>query len=423
MHFAAIQEVRAVVKDRPETASGTIGGALAGNRVTIERCTPGAAEPAPIGVFRTQTAGWPSVTESDVKRLRARSHGAREAIVLVIRTLAQRPWSATLFLVDPKRPSTAESPLIEFPFDEYLLRNGWLIDLAPPAPHAEQLAAAARPRRSTPWVAAAAAVALMGGLTAIYESRWGRGAATAEVAAIPQAPPIVTAPIGLGATRKADDLELSWNGRSGLVRAASGGTLVIENGPVTRTIPVSAAQLQHGSVVYRPVSGVGVNFRLDLKMPDGRIESESLQVLGLDDAPSTAPIPTALAAAQPPRKAAPERTSVARADRVDNPAATKPPPPSNAEPEPVRRVSPQPSPDVAEELRQASGPVTISVLVRIDATGRVEAAKIVGATGEPESGSTHIRLAALNAAREWRFRPAMTDGHPVPSTQTLAIAF
>jgi len=73
-------------------------------------------------------------------------------------------------------------------------------------------------------------------------------------------------------------------------------------------------------------------------------------------------------------------------------------------------------------MRSAKGQVLISVLVSIDAAGKVDSAKIVGAANEPQHGD-HIRLAALNAARQWRFRPATSGGQAVPSTLTLAFNF
>src|SRR3954467_13960446 len=68
IHFAAIAELRAAVTGSNQVASGVIAGALTEDRVVIEHCA-GAAPP--IGLFRTQPAGWPTVTEPDVKQVQA----------------------------------------------------------------------------------------------------------------------------------------------------------------------------------------------------------------------------------------------------------------------------------------------------------------------------------------------------------------
>jgi len=408
---SAISELRAAVSGGVEVASGLIGGVLSEDRIAIEHCF---ANGVPIGLFRTQPAGWPAVTEPDLKRIQAAMPRATSAILLVVRTLVQRPWSATLFIVDPKRPSTTEQALIEFPFDEYLLRHGWLTELAPPPPPPQPRRAAANAGRSKrQLLAALASIALIGGAAAAYEIRRSR---PSEIGGISELTPVVTPPIGLHATRSLDEFELTWNRESELVRAATGGTLVIHNGSVVRMVPVSTSQLQAGRVMYHPVSGVDVDFRLELAMPDGRMESESIDVLGFDTAPSlTLPV-----AAQPRPNAAPP---VQSADRIDTQKMARTPSQTQTEPQPVRRVNPTLTREVTEEMRNAKGQVLISVLVSIDAAGKVDSAKIVGANGEPRPSGDHIRLAALNAARQWRFRPATTGGRAVPSTLTLAFSF
>jgi hypothetical protein len=163
------------------------------------------------------------------------------------------------------------------------------------------------------------------------------------------------------------------------------------------------------------VSGVDADFRLELKMPDGRVEAESIDVLGFDTAPSmTLPV-----AAAPRPKPAPAQS----ADRSDVTKIARTPSTGHTEPQPIRRVNPTVTREVVEEMRNAKGPVMISVLVSIDAAGKVDSAKIVGAAGEPKPSGEYIRLAALNAARQWRFRPATSGGRTVPSNLTLAFNF
>jgi hypothetical protein len=416
IHFAAIQELRSMVTGGHEVASGQLRGLLAEDCLTIEHCDIGASKTPPVGLFRTQPAGWPSVTEPDCQRMQAAMPQAGSAILMVVRTLARRPWSAALFLVHPRQPMPDQAALIEFPFDEYLLRNGWLTELAPPAPPPVRMPAL-RPKRRRRMIPAAAAVLALAGVVASYETHWGPWSRPAELADFPAPPQAVVPPIGLRATRSLDELEVSWNRGADLVRAATGGTLVIKNGSITRIVPVSLDQLHMGRIMYHPVSGVDVDFRLELTMPDGRLEAESIQVVGFDTTPSlTLPV-AAQPRSTPPVVQSADRTATAPVTQTA-PAAL-----SQTEPLPIRRVNPTMTKDVLEEMRSAKGVVTISVLVNIDADGKVSTAKVVSAAGEPSPSGSYIRLAALNAARQWRFRPATERGRAVPSALTLAFAF
>jgi hypothetical protein len=53
----------------------------------------------------------------------------------------------------------------------------------------------------------------------------------------------------------------------------------------------------------------------------------------------------------------------------------------------------------------------------------VDTAKVVSSTGEPSPSRSYIRLASLNAARQWKFRPATAAGKPAPSESTLVFNF
>jgi hypothetical protein len=417
IEFAAIAELRAMVDGPHEVASGSVRGMLAEDRIVLAHCAAASAKEDVIGLFRTQPAGWPSETEPDAKRLEAALPKSTSAVLLVVRTLARRPWSATLFLVDPKAPQLDEPALIEFPFDEYLLKNGWLTELAPPpAPPPRRMASPSRRSRRRWWVAAAAVAAGLGIAGAAYEWKWRPWMRAAEPVNL--AEPAVVPPIGLTATRSLDEVAVTWNRSSELVRAATAGTLIIRNGPVTRMVAVTPAQLRQGQVMYHPLSGVDSEFRLEMTMPDGRTEAESIQFVGFDTTPALT-LPVA-ARKRPAPESSADRLEVAPAPpRRESPPAAGPP----TEPQPIRRVNPLLNRDVVEEMRNAKGLVTMSVLVNIDAAGKVDSARIVAATGEPSPSGSHIRLAALNAARQWRFRPATAGGRAVPSTLTLPFSF
>jgi hypothetical protein len=407
LRYAFIQELRAIVKAPEDSASGLLFGRYALDSATIEHCVEGERPRSPIGLFRTQPGGLAALTSDDCKRIQAAIPAtASGALFLIVRTFAQRPWSATLFAIDPRKPSDAEAPLLEFPFDEYLLRKGWLTEQAP-APAAQiSPAAIPRPRARAPWIALAAAAALIGGGAAARRYQW----------RLPDPPPPPGLAIALSVARSFDELELSWNRTARAVRSATAATLTIRNGPVTRTVPVSAEQLRDGHIMYHPLPGADTDFRLEIRMPDGHSVAESFQVLEFGAAPPW-PVPSPVAFRPPPKP--PRRRQVSeRADPAAETASIAP-----AEPVAVRRVNPAVTPKVLEEMRAAQGKVTISVLVAIDAAGRVQTAKVVSSTGEPSGSGSYIRLASLKAAQEWKFRPATSAGKPAPSSSTLVFSF
>jgi hypothetical protein len=415
IHYGAIEELRACMGSAVESATGLLFGRYLEDSAVIEHCSTTPRAQAPIGIFRSQPAGWPGITAPDCKRLQASLPAtAPGALVLIVRTLAQRPWSATLFTVDPKRPSTAEAPLLEFPFDEYLLRNGWLTDLAPPAAPQPGMVAKTRSRQRVSWIAIAAAAALVGGGAAAYQLHWLPMRGPAEIVDVAEPPRPIAAPLALKVARSFDEFEISWNRGAELVQKATAGTLTIHNGPVTRVVPVRPDQLHEGRIMYRPLAGVDSDFRLEIATSDGKTQAESVQAVAFDTAPSMA-LPVAAAPRSPLPAQAADRTDVSGASRRGLAGAPR------TEPSPLRRVSPTISREVLGEMRNA-GKVTISVLVGIDAAGAVQTAKIVSSTGEPPSG-THIRLASLNAARQWKFRPATAGGKAVASELTLVFNF
>jgi TonB family protein len=114
------------------------------------------------------------------------------------------------------------------------------------------------------------------------------------------------------------------------------------------------------------------------------------------------------------------------ADRTDSAGAVRAPAAldtGRTQPLPVRRASPLFTREVLDEMRRAQGKVTISVLASIDANGSVRSAKVVSATGEPSPSGSYLRQASLNAARQWKFRPATVEGKAIASELTLVFTF
>jgi hypothetical protein len=234
------------------------------------------------------------------------------------------------------------------------------------------------------------------------------------------APP--SASLGLKVVRSTDDLEFSWSRDSHSIRLAAAGTVTIRNGSVLRTIDITPEQLREGRVVYHPISGVDVDMRLEVLTADGKREAESVQFLAFDTAPLVPrPVHPTPRLSPPPRS-----LPVHNAERVERNtvvAHIAAPNAPRAEAVPIRRANPDLSRNVQSEMRAARGKVSVSVLASIDSAGTVQSVKVLSSTGEPSPSGPYIRLAALNAARQWRFRPATAGGRPVASQTTLVFNF
>ena len=429
LRYSAVREVRDLATQPDGDISGLLRGRWDREGIVLEHATTVASDPNAVGVFRLQAGGWSALTLADRKKLN--SVGLVRGVVVVVRTLAQHPWSATLFTVEPDSDG-GEAPLAEFPWDEYVLRNGWLADLAPPDHQQARLALLGDSARSRRWVAVAALIAIAGaGGAAAYRwlpSRWNQPAA--EVPADPPRP-AASPVLGLKVARQAQDLEVSWDRGSEPVRLAGTGTLTIRSGPSTRVIALRPDQLREGRVVFQPVAGVDTDLRLEVLETGGKSAAESAQVIGFDTVPAVAqPAPPAARKAAI-KKSDNRKEAIQKSDNrkekltpagVRRPNAIAPAPGRN-DAVPVRRTTPELTSEVVREMQSADGKVTVSVLMSIDHTGRVDDAKVVASTGEPTANGPYLRLAALSAARQWRFRPAIADGKPVPSQVTVLFTF
>jgi hypothetical protein len=288
----------------------------------VESPLPGVDHVA--GFFRTQSGGRPEMVESDheIARRYFRSAGS---LFLLIQTSGHRPWSAALFELDGGR--SPKAPTLEFFFDEYLLRNGYLSDLVPEQPQ-RRLPAADLPRRSgNPRKGRTAVGALLlllllgGGGYKWYTAKDGREPAIPAASA--------SGPLGLKVTNGDKDFEISWDRQSPAVKQSSGGTLTIRDGGLTRTVLIPPAQLREGRIQYTPLFD-DLNFRLEIAQ-GVRTVAESIQVLSpgnkawqglLPDLPSNGALQNSLSVggvlpAQPQPPAQP-------ATRVESPSTNQP---------------------------------------------------------------------------------------------------
>src|SRR5262249_1480919 len=148
--------------------NGVLRGRWNDEGIVLEHGAAAALETDAVGVFRVQPGGWTALTAADRKKIKA--VGLARGVALGVRTLAQRPWSAPRFVVAGDTAG-GEAPLAEFPWDEYLLQNRWLMDLAPPAAPPPR-PAPVRKRGRTPWWMVAATALLIAGAAGAAAYRW-----------------------------------------------------------------------------------------------------------------------------------------------------------------------------------------------------------------------------------------------------------
>jgi TonB family protein len=224
-----------------------------------------------IGISRIQEGSWAESRESDAKLIHTfltEGHTAR-CLFLLIRKFDYRPWAATLFVADLSGNST---PVLEFPFDDYLLVNGYVADLTPqsvPEPPKKTRVW----QRKIPWILGVAALLVAAAIYS-WSPHWSpKGLDPAD------ADGSVTGSLGLDVHRKGEDFEVSWNRLLSAVRTASGGSLSIRESGVTKIVPLSPAQLREGSILYTPLTN-DLDFRFEIQTNDKKPQAESVQVFG-----------------------------------------------------------------------------------------------------------------------------------------------
>ncbi len=238
--------------------------------------TPLKDAPQLLGCFRTQVAGWPGIRAADLE-IAKRNFPGGDPLFLLIQTPQHRPWLAALYALDDKAAEAPSEPALEFPFDEYLLRNGYLTGIVE-VPETVDIALRLdpQPQYKLRWILAALfAVILLGGSAAAYKYKWFQ-LARAEVTG--RSAPVAGA-LGLKVVRSGKDFQISWDRFSAAVQQASEGTLTINDGALTRSVALDGAQLREGQILYTPLFEE-LNFRLEVGTSDpGTVSAESVRVL------------------------------------------------------------------------------------------------------------------------------------------------
>ena len=301
LEYPAIRDLRAALDANTEGLGLLLGGSSP-HAISIHRCellalsaattadpkslqaacrqfirarlqTPLEDAPALLGFFRTQPGGAARLRDSDLEIAQTNFPGL-DALFLLVQTPADRPWLASLYVLDGKTGAGPAELTHEFPFDEYLLRNGFvsaLVEAPPPAVPPGLLPGPENKRRMIIGAAALLAVVLAG--AAAYNKWYSpldrAGAARNATGA---------GSLNLKVNRSGKDFEISWNLLSPSIQQASGGNLTIQDGALTRPVALTGPQLREGRILYTPLFDE-LNFRLEVTSPNLDPVAESVQVL------------------------------------------------------------------------------------------------------------------------------------------------
>jgi len=264
-----------------------------------------------VGFFRSQQAGWLSLSDSDLKL--ARKHFSDpENVALLIRFSEARINEGAFFIWEQGNMVGSQS-YREFPFDVSKLsaenreraqaaarREAQAQAQAQAAQRAKQPPSQIKPPRKAELVASGPANLPMPHAGKVREPiRWAKllpsallaavGVATlrAGLDALPthrsaQAPVIQAAtyqpPIALQVDLEPRQVNVMWNRGSPVVVSAENGELTILDGPLRRVVRLDRNQLRDTSVVYQPVMEE-LNIRLELNQQGGKRVGESVIVL------------------------------------------------------------------------------------------------------------------------------------------------
>jgi TonB family protein len=440
-----------------------LGGSLASAIPAAQAAHP---DLSVVGYWRVQADG-PLRLEEEDHALALAVFNDPHSVFLLIQAGAKPVPNACFFFWDGGRID-GDVAILEFPFDPVLLSGSRSRELVDYGEAVSGPVATGQPVRRRVRLRVARLAWLLAGLLVLASAAiWivrhpGNTASPVAERPSPAREPAPAVTFSLAAERAGSDLRLLWDRNSPLIRIAVAGNLSITDGDAKREIGLEADQLRTGSVFYSPTAEQ-IQMRLTVVQPDGQAYSESVLVLlprtGAPTVTRTAPVANSLPVRpeQVPRPRSstkpfrpPPRPQSTTPTALDGPPAlalqpstapaviesllpptdipvSRPSSPAPAGAAPLPKISAY-SPPVAlvtvappvngtmKEL--LSRPVTVSVTVSIDETGKVVKA-------EASAPGVHRMLvdAAIAAARKWKFRPAGRGGVPIPSEFTVNFVF
>jgi TonB family protein len=284
-----------------------------------------------------------------------------------------------------------------------------------------------------------------------------------EAPAVFSAPPIHLAPLAFRAGAEQNGVALRWNAEATAIQTATHAILLIRDGERQEAVDLKLEALRTGELHYRPLTG-DTGFRLTVTDASGHVvaaeaaatlskpvESEAVEVRVEASTPAAAPASRAAAVSESPTASfVPPSSHPEQPEEVPGPpalagagsavplAGALPPRqmelPARPAPRPVvPAASPAPPP---RKPAQASEPVLVrlvkpvypEVARRYHVHGTVIVKIVVGANGRVTkadvlSGAPALHQAALDAVRQWTYKPALLDGQPVAFGLRVAVAF
>lgn len=278
------------------------------------------------------------------------------------------PTAQTISTIGPFSAAAGKAPRVVADFDTPVPRE------LPPRPVALPVdSPAGEWRRSWPFLAS---LALVGGLLGMGQIVWRK----------PATPVAPARPLGLFVDPAPSPWRISWNRDATVLHDAKTVRLFVQDGNdhgFSDNLPaLSPGEVSKGETVFQ-VHSNDVTFRLEATATDGRVSAESFRVVQL--APPT-PVAVRNAASRPPRA--------------------------------KNKVAPTVSDGIRSRIR---GRIGLDVKVEVDADGNVVAAR--PARKPRNSLEKYLAGRAADAARSWKFEPAMQNGQPVPGDSTIRFAF
>lgn len=153
------------------------------------------------------------------------------------------------------------------------------------------------------WLSLAAVLILSLGILGYYSRR------NAPAKNLRPASAEAVSSLALNVERNENNLRLSWNGSSPIVRTANQGVLTITDGNLHKDLKLDRKQLTSGSIVYWPASN-DVNFRLEVFAVQQKSVSESVRAVGIVNWPgkevsTTREVPASVVETDKPRRERP----------------------------------------------------------------------------------------------------------------------
>jgi hypothetical protein len=437
-----------------------------------------------VGYYRTHREDGLRLDESDLSLAGAFFRNPHH-VFLLIQPVDSGPANASFFFWDGGR-MTGDFPFLEFPLDPALLANAErhraeamqlrALDIRTEhAPAPRPLPRSRAPRRvlkGAAWVLLAASLALAA-VTGVmrfpqaFAHLINRRSPVAAASTQPSPPSMQPeqSSMGFEVTRQSGDLKVTWKRDSAVIRSATSGVLSIQDGNGIREFQLLAEQVKGGSILYSPVSDQ-VQVQLTVSTPAGTA-TESVMVINprvgqpkvqpvkspqpppSDNAsrsaslktftPSLAAFPapkTSVVLDAPPTLAPSPNPGVAEPGSLLNrgPLAVLPPvvrrPPGQTPAGPTVSVAPiYYAPEAIQTARPNLSPSARFVLIRTPKTVGISVSlddrgKVVKASALPDTDAQQPLVdAALDAARESKFRPARRGDQPVSSEMVLRFEF